>query len=57
MFDLFVVNFDFQLVGEKAKGWISKLVLQEHKARKIFWKTNISYPLIRAPESELESEM
>ena len=29
------------------KGRISKRVFQEDKARQIFWKTNISYPLIR----------
>ena len=28
-------------VGNKAKGRILKLVLQENKARQIFWKTNI----------------
>ena len=32
-------------VGNKAKGRISKRVFQESKARQIFWKTNISYPL------------
>ena len=40
----------FQLnnnVGNKAKGLISKRVFQENKARQIFRKTNISYPLIR----------
>ena len=36
-----------QLVGNKAKGRISKQVFQENKARQIFRKTNISYPLIR----------
>ena len=35
------------LVGNKAKGRISKQVLQENKARQIFRKTNICYPLIR----------
>ena len=30
----------------KAKGWISKRVFQENKARQIFPKTKISYPLI-----------
>ena len=37
------------LVGNKAKGQISKRVFQEKKARqifRIFWKMNISYPLI-----------
>ena len=33
--------------GNKAKGRISKQVFQENKARQIFRKTNISYPLIR----------
>ena len=33
-------------VGNKAKGRILKRVLQENKARQIFRKTNISYPLI-----------
>ena len=28
-------------------GWISKWVLQENKARQIFQKTNVSFPLIR----------
>ena len=28
-----------------AKGYIAKLVLQENKARQIFQKTNISYPM------------
>ena len=36
-----------QHVGNKAKGRISKRVFQENKARQIFRKTNISYPLIR----------
>ena len=36
-------------VINKAKGRISKRVLQENKARQIFQKTNISYPLIRTP--------
>ena len=34
-------------VGNKAKGRISKQVFQEYKARQIFRKRNISYPLIR----------
>ena len=34
------------LVGNKAKGRISKWVFQENKAGQIFRKTNISYPLI-----------
>ena len=35
-----------QIVRNKAKGRISKQVFQENKARQIFRKTNISYPLI-----------
>ena len=34
-------------IGNKAKGRISKQVFQEKKARQIFRKTNILYPLIR----------
>ena len=37
-----------KLVGNKAKAWISKRVLQENKARQVFRKTDISYPLIRS---------
>ena len=33
-------------VGNKAKGRISKRKFQENKARQIFSKTNISYPLM-----------
>ena len=36
------------IVGNKAKGRISKRVFPENKARQIFRKKNISYPLIRA---------
>ena len=36
-----------QFAGNKAKGRISKRVLQKNKSRQIFRKTNISYPLIR----------
>ena len=36
-----------QLVGNKAKERISKRGFQENKARRIFRKTNIPYPLIR----------
>ena len=32
-----------RFVGNKIKGWISKRVLQENKARQIFQKTNNSY--------------
>ena len=35
------------VVGDKAKWSILKRVFQENKARQIFRKTNISYPLIR----------
>ena len=34
------------IVSNKEKGRISKWVLQVNKVRNIFWKTNISYPLI-----------
>ena len=36
-----------EIVGNKTKGWISKRLFQENKARQIFRKINISYPLIR----------
>ena len=36
-----------RVVDNKAKGRISKQVLIENKARQVFRKTNISYPLIR----------
>ena len=36
-----------KFVGNKVKGQISKRVFQENKARQIFRKANISYPLIR----------
>ena len=39
------------LVGIKAKGEILKQWLQENKARQIFRKASISYPLIRASTS------
>ena len=42
------------LVGNKAKGRISKWVFQESKAHQIFQKTNISYPLVC---TRTESEM
>ena len=35
------------IVGNKAKGRISKRVFQENKAHQIFRKTHISNPLIR----------
>ena len=37
-----------KIVGNKAKGRIAKRCQQENKARQIFRKANISYPLIRA---------
>ena len=37
----------YYIVGNKAKGRISKRVFHENKASQIFRKTNISYPLIR----------
>ena len=37
--------FYLQVVGSKAKGRISKRVFQENKARQIFSKPNICYPL------------
>ena len=40
-------GISMNFVGNKAKVWISKRVLQENKARQISRKTNISYPLIR----------
>ena len=39
-----------EIVGNKAKGRISKRVFQESRARQNFRKTNISYPLIRTRE-------
>ena len=47
-----MINFDKKnlrnkIIGNKKKGRILKRVLQESKARQIFQKTNISYPLIR----------
>ena len=38
-----------KFVGNKTKGRISKRLFQENKARQIFRKRNISYPLIRTP--------
>ena len=42
----FGIHLKLQFVGNKAKGRISKRVLQENN-RQIFRKTNILYPLIR----------
>ena len=36
-----------EVICNKAKGRISKRVLQENRARQIFRKTNISYSMIR----------
>ena len=36
-----------EIVGNKTKGRILKRLFQENKARQIFRKINISYPLIR----------
>ena len=44
-FGIFIKLF-LHIVGKKARGWIWKWWLQENKARKIFQKTNLSYPLI-----------
>ena len=49
----FLINLHFlalligEIVGNKARGRISKRVFQENKARQIFRKRNISYPPIR----------
>ena len=40
-----IMFYLFQVVGNKAKGRISKRGFQESKARQNFRKTNISYPL------------
>ena len=42
-------------VGNKAKGQISKWLFQENKARQVFRKANISYPLIRTRTCFLKS--
>ena len=42
-----IENLKFQIVGNIAKGRISKRVFEENRARQIFRKKNISYPLIR----------
>ena len=39
-----LIKIVYQIVGNKAKGRISKRVLQENIAGQIFRKTNISYP-------------
>ena len=35
-----------QVVGNKARGRISKRLFEENKARQVFRKTNISYSLV-----------
>ena len=47
MFYIWNPRKQWQIIGSKAKRRISKRVFQENKARQIFWKANISYPLIR----------
>ena len=42
-----IFYFKVQVVGNKTKGGILKQMFKENKARQIFRKTNISYPLIR----------
>ena len=41
------IDENTEILGNKAKGRISKWVFQENKARQIFRKRSISYPLIR----------
>ena len=51
-FEFHVITFELSLFADnKAKGRISKRVFQENKARQIFRKMNISYPLIRTRTS------
>ena len=45
-FDLNIKLYFSEVVDDEAKGWISKPVFQENKARQIFRKTDISYLLI-----------
>ena len=47
IFDWRHLKWFTEFVGNKVKGRISKRLFQENKARQIFRKTNISYPLIR----------
>ena len=42
-----------EIVSIKVKGRISKRLFQENKARQIFLKMNISYPLIRPRTYEI----
>ena len=44
---------EYHYVGNKAKGRISKQVLQENKASQIFRKTNISYPLMPIRKTDI----
>ena len=46
-----IFYFKVQVVGNKTKGGILKQMFKENKARQIFRKTNISYPLIRTRTS------
>ena len=46
-FEIFLPNICILFSGNKAKGRISKQVFQENKARQIFRKKKIFYPLIR----------
>ena len=49
------LHFPWRFLDNKAKGRISKRVFQGNKARHIFRKTNISYPLIG--ERELKANL
>ena len=42
-----IMTITAKVVGNKAKGRLLRRVFQENKARQIFRKTNISYPMIR----------
>ena len=44
-----IMGYNFQFVGNKAKGQLSRRVFQENRVRQIFQKTNISHLLIRTP--------
>ena len=48
-----LANSKLHFVGNKAKGRISKRVFQDNKARQIFRKTNISYPLVPGTHFEI----
>ena len=47
MLNFYIHRLIWNHIAGKAKGRISKRVLQENKALQIFRKTDISYPLIR----------